>query len=869
MREPIEMGQTLVAQLERQFQVHSARRALKSAAVAWTYRELGIISARCAAAICQEIGDRSAPVALLMAHDAPLIAAIAGVLRSGGFYLALNPSHRAERGRQIVEEIRPKLIIADSEYLQAARNLRAGVKVFCFDEVLGSAVPLTQPTSLSDQCALFYTSGSSQKPKAIVYGAAATLHNVTNYSRALCLTPEDRLTLLSPCSSAASVSSILGAWLNGACLFPFNPVREGLHKMQNWIDTDEISVLHAVPSLFRRFLQSLRPGEVLSSVRAVKLGGEPLFPADVQLFREHFPRETILINGLGLTEANGNVCHFCLRPQTQVATSTVPIGKPLAGIEIKLLADHGRMVAPGEIGEIALRGDFLSPGFWTGDGVREPVARADGWLRTGDLARCDSAGNYEHVGRKDDQLKLRGLWVSLAEIEAALMQIPGVREAAAVAVQRADGDKQIAAFVSGETSSLADDALRSRLRQNLPSHSVPRRCFVLSLLPLLANGKIDRMQLSEKAARALAKKTCSPADPDDPLELQLVRIWQKVLDVSVQRTDDFFALGGDSLAAVTMLAAVDKIFGVDLPVSALLEAATLEKLAALIRGDGWSAGDLRLVALQLCGKKPPLYCVPGAGSEALALRELARHLGEQQPFFAFQPAGLDGRASYLRSVEEMAALNLHALREQKPKGSYHLCGTSFGGVVAFEMARRLIAEGEQVPFLALLDTYGGEYPRARNDLGLRKKLRLALRYFLPVGQKETLSWPQLRKGLTEWYQRRLVDLDLRFDFRPLPRPYELRFLYLQEACFAARRRYKLQAFPGRLHLFRIEEQPSPDLFHVDPYLGWKGMAEDGIEIHELPGKHGEHLREPYVRELARELIACLARVESELAFCSS
>jgi thioesterase domain-containing protein len=281
------------------------------------------------------------------------------------------------------------------------------------------------------------------------------------------------------------------------------------------------------------------------------------------------------------------------------------------------------------------------------------------------------------------------------------------------------------------------------------------------------------------------------------------------------------------------------------------------------------ASDLRIVALQLRGKKPLLYCVPGAGSDALALRELAHCLGEEQPFFAFQPAGLDGRASYLRSVEEMASLNLRALREQRPKGPYHLCGTSFGGVVAFEMARRLVAEREELPFLALLDTYGGEYPKLRSDLGFRQKLRLALRYFLPVGQRETLNWPQLRKGLREWYRRRLIDLDLRFDFLPLPRPYQLRFLYLQEACFAARRRYKLQPFPGRLHLFRIEEQPPPDLFHVDPYLGWRGTAEDGIEIHDLPGRHGEHLREPHVRELARKITACLARVESELAFCRS
>jgi thioesterase domain-containing protein/acyl carrier protein len=378
------------------------------------------------------------------------------------------------------------------------------------------------------------------------------------------------------------------------------------------------------------------------------------------------------------------------------------------------------------------------------------------------------------------------------------------------------------------------------------------------------------------------------ADPDDALELQLVRIWEKVLAVkAVATTDDFFALGGDSLAAATMLAAVEKFFGVNLPVSALLDAPTVEKLAELIRKGGWSDVNLCLVALQLRGTEPALYCVPWAGGEAFVLRELAQHLGSERPVFAFQPQGLDGSRPALRSVEEMAAHYIRALRRHQPRGPYFLCGTSFGGVVAFEMARQLTADGDEVRFLALLDSYGGEYPKPRKHLSLRNKLKvMILRSRLPVAPDEMVSlrfWLRLcrlRKRHLTTLIRCSVDLFVRcahrlearcrrhlidFDSGRNPRrlPYRLRYIYLQEVGLEARRRYQFKPFSGKIDLFRVENQPIAELFEQDPLLGWSGMAAGGIEVHKLPGSHHQHLIEPCVAILAQKLKACLAQAKGK------
>ncbi len=474
----------------------------------------------------------------------------------------------------------------------------------------------------------------------------------------------------------------------------------------------------------------------------------------------------------------------------------------------------------------------------------------------------------------DNVVKIRGLRVDLSEVEAALHSTNLFEEAAVTALEdTSDGYRLVACVVPCPQTDCSSPAWRRALQQFLP---VPSRFLVLEELPLLANGKIDRVQLLKKAAETLATKPKRPSHTPDALEFHLVRIWEKVLDINaVGTTDDFFALGGDSLAAATMLAAVEKFCDVDLPVSALLEAPTIQKLGELIRRGGVSETDLRLVALRLRGSKLPLYCVPGAGATALEFRKLACYLSEEQPVFAFQPRGLDGRSPYLRSVEEMAASYIDAMRLHQRRGPYYLCGSSFGGVVAFEMARQLSTKDEEVRFLALLGSYG-KHPKRRRPLTLGKRLKLALLRYLPHDQRTLSAVFSFNGGIKEWVNRSLIlkgaikgwmrrpfirgliHLDSLLNFRALRCPSELRTPYILEVCSSARRRYELRPFHGKIHLFRVKDQPPSDLFEPDPLLGWSGMASGGVEVYELP-----YLWELNAADLASKLSACLEQAYGE------
>jgi len=721
-----------------------------------------------------------------------------------------------------------------------------------------------------------YTSGSTGIPKAVWQNHRGILHDASVYSELVQLTPEDRLSLLTSCGFAASSTPLFTALINGATLCPFHVSSQGVERLAIWLRARGITVYHSVPTVFRHLVRATGDNGVFARLRLVRLGGEPVLRNDVEIFQQLFPDHCRLMNALASTET-GLISVSMFEKHTVLPEGRVPVGRAVRDVEIFLVNEQGRPVENSSDGRIAVRSAYLRQGYWrrpdeTAEKFRmDPRAPGTRAFVTNDLGRFLPDGNLEHLGRVDRAVKIGGLRVDLSELEAALRATDLFQEVVVTTFQDiSEGCRLVTYVVPRLGKDCSFPVGRQSLQQLLP---VPSRFVMLRELPVLANGKIDRAQLSEKAAQTLAKEDQAGSDASDALGLQLVRIWEKVLGLdAVGTTDDFFALGGDSLAAARMLAAVDKFCGVTLPTSALLEAPTIQKLADLIRNGGVGETNLRLVALRLRGNKPTLYCVPGAGGDTLQVRLLARHLGEDQPVFAFQPRGFDGRSPFPRSIEEIANSYIDAMRLHQPRGPYYLCGLSSGGVVAFEMARRLVAEGEEVRFLGLLDSHGGDYPKHRKFLAkflpLRKRLKLLLLHFLPHGSY-FVSLAGLKSGLKQqmkrWLVRRMIALDQLMKFRVFRCPFNLRLFYIQEVNFAARRRYKLIPFSGKIDLFRAEYQPPSDVFEEDPFLGWSGMAAGGIEVHQLPGDHDIVLNwlEPATAAvLARKLRACLEQASS-------
>jgi acyl transferase domain-containing protein/thioesterase domain-containing protein/acyl carrier protein len=359
---------------------------------------------------------------------------------------------------------------------------------------------------------------------------------------------------------------------------------------------------------------------------------------------------------------------------------------------------------------------------------------------------------------------------------------------------------------------------------------------------------------------AKASPSRSMAKPEGGIENVLAEWWQELLGVeTVGLDDDFFDLGGHSLIAVRMFSKIKKTYQQDLSLSTLFEARTIRKLAGLIRNSGTSsvpevASSSAVVAIRRQGSRLPLFVVSGVGGHVIAFDGVTRYLGEDQPVFALQPQGLDGREPFLTRVEDMAAYYLRGVREVQPHGPYRLAGYSFGGFVVFEMAQQLHAAGETVSLLGLLDTIEWQYlERYRKSADLRQRLAMYKLRF----QRVFLSGNGLRQatsGAVPVLTRKLYHLIYKLHLLSAPWIPDL-----QTINRIAGSVYRPTVYPGSLTIFRSVSRSPLD--GDDELLGWGGLASGGIEIQDVAGNHLDMLSEPNVQMLAEKLRACLDRVQ--------
>ncbi len=841
--------------------------AVEDGAIRWSYRELEKRAQAWGAAIAEST-VAAKNVAIQLPHCAEAIAAMLGALGSGRCIVPLDHTEPVIHGLARLQFSESRILISWAE--EAAALSRAGWKGRVIaPESVGDGKDC--PPVVIDpgmRAHVYFTSGSSGDPKAVA-GWHRTAARAAAYRKEMfAFRPTDRHALFSPLEVAASFAQIFAVFSAGARLCLFEARNHNAAEIADWLDTCAITTFQMVPSLFRMIAREVAGKNRWRALRAVKLGGEAATATDARLFAACAPENAFLINGLGLTEAGFNVCWWTWRSGEDLPGELLPIGRPPFDLELAIETSPGSPALDGEIGEIVVRSPAFSEGYWRNPKLNAAVYRElpdrPGWreLRTGD-AGCWRDGFIEYKGRLDATVKIRGRRVTPMEIEAALLSMNDVIEAAVVLVKEPDR-RRFHAFVRvPENAVLKPEDLRKKLTSRVPAYMIPARISLTASLPYLPNGKIDRARLSQKAAEIGVRSSTPNGIIQTAVQRELAFVWEKILDVRpIGLQDDFFALGGDSLAAMAMLAAVEKWFGTRLPLAVLLEKSTLGSLGDEIENKIDVEETSPVVPLRAEGNRPPLFCVPSAGSSAFEFRFLATHLSDDQPVYAFQSPGLDGHSPCLRSLEELADLYLEGLREYQPHGPYYLCGNSFGGLVAFEIGRRLVADDEDVRFLGLLDSFVREYPKPRRSLRTRKRLKLALLKLLPHGQWTCFRLSEFKKGLKErakrWLVRRFIALDSLLRCRAMPCPWSWRSLYVQEACFAARRRYRPRQFPGRIDLFRVERQPPGDLFEIDPFLGWNGLADNGITVHELPGYHNKYLRDqPTIAFLARQLSACL------------
>ena len=498
-------------------------------------------------------------------------------------------------------------------------------------------------------------------------------------------------------------------------------------------------------------------------------------------------------------------------------------------------------------GELYIGGAGLAREYW-----RDEPRTAAGFLtrpdtgerlyRTGDLGRWLPDGTIEFLGREDLQVKIQGYRIELGEIEAALSQHPGVRLCAVAALGEPRGTKRLVAWYVPDRDTPDAAELGDFLGRKLPPYMIPAAFVELEAMPLTPNGKVDRRALPEPE-RGTILAAADRIPPRDELEAHLAGIWQDLLGVpSVGIRDGFFDLGGHSLLAVRLMSRLRAELGRDLPLAILFEASTVERLAAVLRQE--RTGERTPLVLIRRGEGRPLFLVHPVGGGVLCYRDLAQALGDGRSVWALQSP-----EEPPRTLEEMAAAYLSALRAAQLEGPYRLAGWSMGGTLAYEMARQLQSRGEEVELLALIDASvpGAAGPVEVDDATLASWFARDLGGL--AGRAVHLA-PEDLRGLTPDEQVSRI-LESCLEAGALAPGFgldELRHhLDLFRHNFRALLSYVPGSYPGPLLALVASEAPA------DAAAPWRSLAAS-IEEHRVPGDHYTLVQPPRVDELARLLI---------------
>jgi len=550
---------------------------------------------------------------------------------------------------------------------------------------------------------------------------------------------------------------------------------------------------------------------------------------------------------------------------------SVPIGKPVANLELYVLDEELQPVPQGVSGQLHIGGVGVGRGYWKQPAltaqrfIPHPFREGERLYRTGDLARRLRDGAIEYLGRMDYQIKLRGFRIELGEIEAALLKHPQVRNAVVLAREDQPGKKQLVAYVmpaSGEAPS--DGELRSFLKQKLPEYMVPALFLFLEQLPLLESGKINRKALPAPMQSNPDAKLCSPRDA---LEMELCNIWREVLGLAEAGIDqNFFTIGGHSLSAIQLVSRIEKRFQEKIPVSALFQFPTVAEMAVWLRQKGERPPQRAIVPIQTAGTNVPFFCVHAIGGNVLSYVGLAHSLGADQPFYGLQALGLDGKTAPLTSIAEMASHYLSEMRSIQPSGPYYLGGWSLGGLVAFEIAQELHRRNEEVGLLALIDTempartpatetrrHGENQNQPQADIDLNvSNTGQVIRALLPDLMIEVDE--NKLEGLNE-EQQLLVALEAGKQARRLPSDFSLEqawnLLHVFEANLKAKNSYVPQPYSGHILFFRASDPIQKVPVRLDSK--WRQLVSE-LEVHDIPGNHFTMLSHPdNVRLLANAL----------------
>jgi amino acid adenylation domain-containing protein len=834
-------------------------------------------------------------VGIYMKRSLEMVIAVMGILKAGAAYLPLDTGHPKDRLDFMLNDSGISILLSQNQL--ADKLPTDSAQVFYLDAEWDkiseyqndNPLNLANPENLAY---VIYTSGSTGKPK----GTLITHSGVVNYL-SWCVNAYDvALGNGCPVNSSlafdATVTSFFSPLLVGKplLLLPEEGEIEALCEVLS--SKNKFSLVKITPAHLEILGNLLADNELEGQTNALIIGGEALPGKGLQRWLKN-ATSTRIINEYGPTETVVGCCVFEVSKQTSLLKD-IPIGRPIANTQMYILDANLQPVPVGVTGEIYIGGAGVARGY-----LNRPELAAERFIsnpfsanpnsrlyKTGDLARYFSDGNIVFLGRSDHQVKIRGYRIELGEIESALSQHMYVQQCVVVAREDSPGDKRLVAYlVLKQADAINTKELNRFLEKQLPEYMVPSHLVVLDKLPLTTNGKIDRavLPLPDQQRPDLEQDFVGARNP---LEKKLTKFFEQTLKInSIGIEDNIFELGMNSLQANRLFAQIKRTTGIQLPLSILFQAPTIEQLSAYLEKKEANAPWSSLVPIQPNGSRLPLFCVHGGHGTVLFYRELSQHLGTDQPVYGLQPKGLDGKQKFQKSIGEMAEHYIKEIRKINPEGPYLLSGYCFGGIVAFEMAQQLTSKGFKVLLLANFNAVSPTYTHplynnvstlgneknvnteieSKNDARFNLKKPAGLNYkekylSIPkkIKQKAINIIQQTRyKATFEWkykiiyaYLKLIMAAYTGYESLGLKSPEAVRKYYFVSKNTDMVSAYKPAPYPGRLTIFR-----SPGLF-PDPHLGWSDFVTGEIKTFDIPGEHTDRrqiMNEPFVQGTAKEL----------------
>ncbi|HEX6292500.1 MAG TPA: amino acid adenylation domain-containing protein [Herpetosiphonaceae bacterium] len=840
--------------------------------VALTYGELNRRANQLAHSLRDQGVGPEVLVGLYVEPSLELIVGMLAILKAGGAYVPLDPAYPHDHIQCMLQDAGIAILLTLTDLAERLPALQG--RIICLDAE-SSNISRESEANLDvnldpDTLAyVIYTSGSTGRPKGVLIPHRGLVNLARAQREAFAVMADSRVLQFAALSFDASIAEVAVTLTAGAQLelVPRATPLVGA-DLADVLDRRAITHVTLPPSV----LMTL-PEQPLPALQTLIVAGEACGPELAarwgpgrRFVNAYGPTETTVCATLEVGSGDGDL---------------LPIGRPIANTQIYLLDVQLQPVPIGVPGELHIGGVGLARGYHQRPGltaerfIPDPFSTRPGsrLYRTGDRARYLPDGRIAFLGRIDHQIKIRGFRVELGEIESVLRQHEAVRDA--LVLMR---DERLVAYVvqnneqRTENRDSADDCsvfsvrcspqdLRTFLQSRLPAYMLPSAFVFLDALPRTPNGKLDRTALPVPGTRSSDTPGTFVA-PRDTLEVRLARIWEALLGVQpVGICDNFFELGGHSLLVVRLMAQIQVQLGQKIPLATLFQEPTVEHLARTLRQQRTTPLDTPLIPLQPNGTKLPFFCAHPAAGSVLSYLELARLLGPDQPVYGVQAAGLADEQPPHTRVEDMAAACLAALRAAQPEGPYLLGGWSFGGLVAYEMACHLTAQGHQVGLLALLDSQAPtlEAPPSVDQTTLLQwfvgdlsrtfgtDLALSAEAVAAVAPEQRLHYvlEQARSAGMLLSDIDEHNISAYFD--------------VFTASLEAMQSYRPRPYPGRVTLFRAGDRP---LDAAGETLGWDALAADGVQVQVLPGDHYTILRQPHVTTLANQVRASLDEAQT-------